>query len=481
MYVLKPLLFICVFLLTAHLAIAQSTCDCTFELEYIIEFTEENLPGFRDNVDASNVEEYEKYKSSLLSNSRQVNTKMECLKVLTYYVEYFKDQHTMIRLYGPDVDWHDQASVRRFLQSDIYKATETYQITDNSLMQYPIEDIRGVYQNRDSTLTIAVVEDQTINRDYAGVVVESATEKWKKGQIILEIKQSIQDSYSAFIYSDDRSMGYENNYPLANGVLGDIWYKTTLNQYINPVIDAPYDLTFKVLDDSIAYVRVPWFFSSKSRSIMEFMDSVDHIIRDTKYLIVDVRNNGGGSDGNAMSLMDYIYTQPYEMDHVQLYATKGNIMKYEKLYATLAEDTVNNSKGMLSFLKSEIDDMKDAPEETFIDRTKEDQHITRDTVLDTPAKVAVLYNKYSASACESFIFWAKDSDKTILVGENSGGYVGYGENIALETPCYNFTFLSTMTRYEKKRKWDGIGIPPDHYLDHRRDWIEQTIDILTTP
>ncbi len=156
-------------------------------------------------------------------------------------------------------------------------------------------------------------------------------------------------------------------------------------------------------------------------------------------------------------------------------------MKYEKLYAELAEDTMNVSEGTLSFLRSEINRMREAPEGTFVDRTKGDQYITRDAVLDTPAKVAVLYNKYSASACESFIFWARDSKKAILVGENSGGYVGYGENIRWETPCYGFFFRSTMTRYERKRKWDGTGIPPDYRLANDQDWIEQTITILTKP
>ena len=476
---MERLLFACTLTFISHFTTAQTQCDCTSELEYIIEFTEENLPGFRDNVNESNSAEYEAHKNKLLSDSRQITAEVECLKTLTYYVEYFKDQHTSILHFGPDVDWNDDASIRRFLQSDSYQATETYQISSNTLEQYPLEKIEGIYQNQDTTLIIAVVEDKTINRDYVGVVTKSATKKWKEGQVILEIKQSPKGTYSAFTYSDDRTMAYRGNYPFINGILGDTWYKAILKQYVNPVTDAPDDLTFKRFGDSIAYVRIPWFYPNKSKKISEFMDSVDHAIRNTKYLIVDVRNNGGGSNQNAMPLLDYIYTQPYKVDHVQIYATAGNVMKYENLYAVLAEDTINTSQGMLSFLRSEIDTMKKVPEGTFIDRTKEDQYITRDTVLDTPAKVAVLYNKYSASACESFIFWAKDSEKTTLVGENSGGYVGYGENLRLNTPCYNFTYLSTMTRYERNRKWDGIGIPPDHYLSHDQDWIEQTITILT--
>ena len=478
---LERTLTTCLLFLIAHLAIAQAACNCTSELEYIIGFTEENLPGFQDNVDQTNMAHYQEHKERLLSESRQITTKKECLKTLIYYVEYFKDQHTQILFFGPDVDWDNEKSVERFIQSDIYQTTETYQINEQTLQQYGLKDIKGLYQNQDSTLTIAVVKDQTINRDYIGVVTASATEKWKEGQVILEIRQAAPDTYQAFTYSDDRTMNYRNNYPFANGILGDKWYKTTLNYYNNPVTDTPDSLTFRFLGDSIAYVHIPWFYVDKSKKIRKFMDSVDNKIRDTKYLIIDVRNNGGGSDANAQPLMDYIYTHPYKMDHVQLYATQGNIMKYENLYAAVAEDTVNSSKGYLAFLRSEIDTMKSVPSGTFIDRSTQDQYITRDSVLNTPAKVAVLYNKYSASACESFILWAKASKKTILVGENSGGYVGYGENFRLKTPCYDFTFLSTMTRYERRRKWDGIGISPDYNLDRKEDWVEQTINILTKP
>ncbi len=273
----------------------------------MIAFMEQNLPGFKDNVNMSTIAEYERYKKKLLADSRQVTSNTECLKTLTYYVEYFKDQHTMISSLGSDVDWEDAASVRRFLQSDAYQASETYPITSNQLNQYPLEDIRGVYQNKDKTLTLAIVEDKTVNRDYVGVVAESHTDRWKKDQIMLEIKRLSDDTFSAFVYNDDRSMNYRGNYPFVNGILGDIWYKSSLDEFYNPVTDAPDDLTFKLLSDSIAYVRVPWFFSSKSKSIRRFIDGIDPIIRSTKYLIIDVRNNGGGSDRNALLLMDYIY------------------------------------------------------------------------------------------------------------------------------------------------------------------------------
>ena len=76
------------------------------------------------------------------------------------------------------------------------------------------------------------------------------------------------------------------------------------------------------------------------------------------------------------------------------------------------------------------------------------------------------------------MFWVKESDKTIIVGENSGGYVGYGEISEVNTPNFNFILGCTMTRYNKQREFEVIGVSPKYYLTNDKDWIEQTIELL---
>ena len=71
-----------------------------------------------------------------------------------------------------------------------------------------------------------------------------------------------------------------------------------------------------------------------------------------------------------------------------------------------------------------------------------------------------------------------ESDKTIIVGENSGGYVGYGEIGSVLTPNFNFELGATMTRYNKQRAYEAEGIPPDYYLSNDEDWVKQTLKIL---
>ena len=95
-----------------------------------------------------------------------------------------------------------------------------------------------------------------------------------------------------------------------------------------------------------------------------------------------------------------------------------------------------------------------------------------------PKKVAILYNRSCASSCEPLLFFAKESDKAILVGENSGGYVGYGNIFSIRTPQYKFNMQASTTRYKNARKYEVVGITPDYKLDYKSDWIKQTEKIL---
>ena len=162
-------------------------------------------------------------------------------------------------------------------------------------------------------------------------------------------------------------------------------------------------------------------------------------------------------------------------DKVEVYATKENIRKSSEWYEYMKKDTVNYDKEFLTYFAEEIARMKAAPNKSFIMRSEPDT-IRLDEVLKYPKNVAVITNKNCASSCETLLFLAKESKKTIIVGENSGGYVGYGEIGRVPTP--HFELGSTMTRYDKQRAYEVDGVPPTYYLNNQENWINQTLRLL---
>lgn len=57
-----------------------------------------------------------------------------------------------------------------------------------------------------------------------------------------------------------------------------------------------------------------------------------------------------------------------------------------------------------------------------------------------PKKIALLFNRGTASAAEGMILDFMQSDKVITIRENSGGYIGYGNVMTAQTPCNRSPF-----------------------------------------
>ena len=308
--------------------------------------------------------------------------------------------------------------------------------------------------------------------------MDSKSKLWERGQVKLELKK-IPNSpkYEAFIYLRNHSIEYRDDVSLESGILAGNWFKTSLDSYVNPAADASTEFSFSKLNDSIAYLRIPTFSSYNSAKIDSLYKASFPEIRKTSYLIIDVRNNGGGNDNNAAPLLEFMYTDPIKSDVIDVYVTPDNIKVWESWYQSAKQDTVNFKKENLLRLEEEIERQKKAEPYTFISRSKGGE-VIRNYDKNDVKKVVIIQNRLSASSCESLLFWAMQSSKTILVGENSGGYVGYGEIGSVPTPCYEFALGCTMTRYREQRKYEAEGIPPDYYLNYDEDWVKQAIRLL---
>ncbi len=184
-----------VFSLLSIAVLSQENCSCSTELDFVIDYYERNLPGFKDNVTSKTKAYYDNLKQNLRRASKKADNKLACFKVLTYYVEFFKDNHSSIRMYFPPIDEKDPNQLDIFYKSKIYNSREFYALHKDELKQYPIDDIRGIYQTKDSAYTIAVIQNKNTLRDYIGVIVESKSKLWNPGHVKLEIKKDCLNSH----------------------------------------------------------------------------------------------------------------------------------------------------------------------------------------------------------------------------------------------------------------------------------------------
>ena len=110
------------FFISSFVALSQEDCSCASELDFVIDYYERNLPGFKDNVTPKTKTYYENLKGDLRAAAKTAENKLACFKILTYYVEFFKDNHSSIRMYFPTIDENDPNQLDIFYKSKIYNS-----------------------------------------------------------------------------------------------------------------------------------------------------------------------------------------------------------------------------------------------------------------------------------------------------------------------------------------------------------------------
>jgi Peptidase family S41 len=451
-------------------------CKCENELKFVVDYYEQNLPAYTIDVNISNRKWYKEFKIRLLNDAKnKCNQETECYKTILTFVEFFKDNHSTIKQNSSlKIDESKPEEVERFLNSETFKTREffeKFEIEDSN----DLNEIVNTYQMDGNT--VAIVKSKNDFRDYVGIIIKSESSLWKKGQVKFELKEKSKNVFDMFLYMRNHSMEYQKNITLKNGILSHDWFNVKLKEKKSYNVMTPINgLDFKELDKETNYLHIKSFSGKYSKMINDFYEKHDSIIQSKPYLIIDVRNNGGGSDDNSRFLLKYIYTQPYKSTKIKMYCTRENIRKNEAYLQLMKKDTINYSKDWVTKIQNEVALMKKARNQTFIPRGKSRKN-SIENLPKNPVKVAIITNKFCSSACESLIYIALDSEKTIVVGENTNGSLGYGEITYIKTPNFNFSLSSTMTK-NNKLPFEVIGLSPKYYLNNEKDWIEQTLELL---
>ena len=193
-----------------------------------------------------------------------------------------------------------------------------------------------------------------------------------------------------------------------------------------------------IADDSIGYV----YYSSFSNSISSGNIAwVLKSFKDCKGLIIDVRNNGGGSLTNSYLLSSPFFTEDRLVGYWQHKTGPGH-----------------NEFSAMEELKS-------------------DASLCGAKWL---RPVVVLSNRRSYSATNSFINIMRYADNAVIVGGTSGG--GGGMPMSYELPCGWTVRFSSVRMYDADKKDIEQGIDPDYQVDmfstDKDDIIEKAIELI---
>jgi Peptidase family S41 len=444
-------------------------CDCQSNLKYLSKKVELNYPGFADKVNSKTKVRYHK-KLFSLHNLAEGKTGIACYYILTEYINFFKDIHLHVDI--------SVSSTDSTLIKDIYKSAPTYHFDTTAFikkLKTKQESLEGFWElnSQSSYYKIAIVK--TKPHEFIGIIIKTNSLFWSPWQIKLRAKKVAQNKYKVFYFLRDHSIREELIDYSGKGRLklnGSFWEML----YPMAIPDSTTQNTLPVrfssnkLSDKTMLLQLP-NFSVSSRSIIDsVVSALSKSLSETENLIIDVRNNPGGTSYSYYELIKYAYTKPIYLQSGLFKSSDDNIRHYrERLNDTGISD------GVKAQLLDIIEKMENNKGELI--SIENSEPYTFDTILTFPKRIAILANRGSTSATELFILDFRQSGKTLLFGENTGGSVDYlNGNLDQAMPCTYFKYGYPLLKRKgsDKNPIDNIGIKPDVYLAGKEDtWIVQ--------
>lgn len=237
---------------------------------------------------------------------------------------------------------------------------------------------------------------------------------------------------------------------------------------------------FFALKDNIGYIQIVSMLSKDdSPAFFEFLNDFMKDAKETDALIIDVRDNGGGTRDLIKELAGY-FVHPDSVHVVNATRQRGELPLNDELKQDMHnrylfsrdELDVREAKAVDKFMTSfepmyNLDDEKFSEYHYFIFNG---QKITKDKFhYDKP--IYILANERSFSAASILVSTFKGLPNIKIVGVNTDGSSGNSQRFELPNSGLRGR-ISTMVSFQKDGKLlDGIGTEPDIKIERNLNQI----------
>ena len=443
--------------------IVNAQCNCEEEFSTVKNHIELNYAGFKDKVTISNIKQYKDFTAQKEQVAAKAKNKSQCYFIINQWMSYFNDNHLYSVLNSNSIEKIDPKK----LQTDF--PIEKLSVSDKALEKLEkAQGIAGIYSKKNEGFSIALVKDKTPFRDYAAVIIHSTDSKFENGTVLAELKEKSVNEYF-LLYNSAHMLGFTTLKPKEGELISDF----TKNG-IEVIDNGNYNFEAKLLNENTLYFNIPSFSWEAKPMVDSLFEAQKENLSKSSNLIIDLRNNGGGSDDVYGVISPYLYTQPIKGIGVDIWATPDNIKGWELVLED--PDIPAESKEEIQKL---VEKMKLQVNQNI--NIVEDVIVSSLTPLLFPKNVVILINEKCASTTEQFLLEARQSTKVTLMGQNTSGTLDYSnlrESNFCEMPYLLYAPTTRSRRIDIGEGIDGIGIKPAIYLNEKEDWIQEALKFL---
>lgn len=434
---------------------SQTDCNCEQALKQLIQKIETEYPGFSDKTKDKLL--YNSFKENLLIKVQSTEEK-NCIDLLRSYKDFFRDGH--ISIYPSGQELNAQQNKVTISQEEFQK--RILKTTD------PVEGIwkSGAYK-------VGIVRQ---NEEYHGFIIEADTAYWKAK----EIKFRLLENGKAKYYLRDHSLS-EETWELVDGWV--LYFKNSkyIKEFPKPnlseseiktrmeEIDGCY---FKKVSEKTVLLCLSSFEHNYVERIKKLLSDNRQALETTDNLIIDVRNNLGGTYDAYVDLLPYIHTNNIRGLGMEFLVTQTLIDGIESWYDD--EQGKNRAKEWITIFKQKMGE--------FVNLDSADYYVDTIKLAErSPKQIVILVNRRTASSGEAFVFDAKQSKKVKIMGTPTYGALDYGSASFFNFGCKNYKLMMPTWRSMRLPDYpiDNIGIQPDIYIDKSvKDWVHFAADYL---
>jgi C-terminal processing protease CtpA/Prc len=449
---------------------AESNCNCLANFNYYVDKVSNNYAGFKDKMNPKTEKRYTAMVDSLKGVATNSTTLKSCYYALEAYRLFFYDKHLQLNANLP-AETSDAPQSNSPTQTTWTKALIMNDLEKRKNALNPIE---GVWNTEGYQVGIVFNEKE---KAFEAVILEAENPKWKVGFVKFKSNFTKENMYETVYvkgnFNSDTitSKVVKNRMEMANYGFWKKAFPESKDTLTEDEMSAEMgQVQFKYLNDSTVYIAV----KSCDISNKKILDNL--LIRNAEKLktmpnwVVDFRNNNGGSTDVFTSLLPYLYTKPMIDKGSKHWMTPDNT---QKLKAFLTENGKDLDKKSFDYLTKMIEFGEKNPNGWFDEKGDTTSY---DKVLPFPKKVAVLSNENNGSSGETFLIVARGlSDKVTIFGQNSAGYLDYGDIMPYTMPCDNFQIFIPSRRanyLDYGESYDKNGYSPDVFIPKMtKHWI----------
>ncbi|MFG4002451.1 S41 family peptidase [Flavobacterium aquidurense] len=470
-----------VFIAVSYTTFAQK-CSCEDNFYWLKKNFEENDAGFQYVIDKKGLTEYQNHNNLFSKKVKKIKDLNECRNVLFDWLLFFRPAHLSLAI-NPDFA---NKSLSKNTESE--KKWEEVTLTEDQLKKnlsnISQPGFEGIWIS--DSYTIGVVKR---NNEYIGYILEAKGRKWKPYQVKFKIKENGDKTYNAVYYLGDYSAQNFSEVKLIGNNFLKIGFVSLKRSFPNTPESNPEIANYieaittqkpflKEISNETVLLRIPSFEHTEKKAIDSILEINKQLILSKQNLIIDVRNNGGGSDGSFQEIIPYLYTNPIRTVGTEYLSTVQNNKRMEEFIADPDWSPEERKWAIngLEKLNANIGKFVSLGGSTVQERKS-------DVVYPNPKNIGIIINENNASTTEEFLLVAKQSKKVKLFGTTTEGVLDISNMHFVDFPCKDLVLGYSLSKSLRipGMQIDQKGIQPDFYIDksiYDYDWVRFTENIL---